>query len=88
MIILKYEIPIDEDRFTIQMPIDSYVLCVQVQRDRPVIWVLADQKNPQEARQFILRGTGMLFDYLSNTERYIGTFQTTKGYFVGHLFEL
>jgi hypothetical protein len=85
--ILKYEVKIT-DRFTITMPRDSFVLCVQVQKNIPQIWVMGDLNNPPIERQFALRETGQSFDYLSNVERYIGTFQLDGGAFVGHLFEI
>ena len=96
-IIYKYEIPI-MDEFTLDLPLDSEVLCVQVQRGKPYIWVSCDYHTAVLAcppigrnRTFFLRGTGLIFDYKSNTERYIGTFQFGKlnsiQRFVGHLFE-
>jgi hypothetical protein len=83
--ILKYEVKIT-DRFTITMPSGSEVLCVQVQRNIPQIWVMVDLNNTPAERQFALRGTGEPFDYLSNVERYIGTFQLSG--FVWHLFDI
>jgi len=85
--ILKYEVKIT-DRFKISMPSGSVVLCVQVQRNIPQIWVMGDLNDTPEERSFVIRGTGQSFDYLSNVERYVGTFQLDGGAFVGHLFEI
>ena len=85
--ILKYEIK-SEGQFTIVMPADSFVLTVQAQRNVPQIWVTGDpDKGIMVKRQFVVRMTGQYFD-LSNTERYIGTFQLDGGSYVGHLFEV
>jgi hypothetical protein len=90
-IIYKYEIPV-EDEFILDLPLDSEVLCVQVQKGKPYIWVSCDYHTVSACpplgrnRNFCLRGTGFVFEDKSNTERYIGTFQFDG--FVGHLFEL
>ena len=49
---------------------------------------MGDLNNGTEVRRFALRGTGQYFDYRSNVEKYIGTFQLNEGAFVGHLFEV
>lgn len=85
-IIYKYEIPLT-DEFTLDLPSHSEILCVQVQNDKPYIWVSCDHDtcHPCYRKRFYLRGTGFPFDYKSNTEKYIGTFQLN--WYVGHLFE-
>jgi hypothetical protein len=84
--IWKYQI-FAEDSTTLLMPVGAKVLDVQVQHGEPHLWAVVDPKESAlEHRIFRLIGTGHLFeDY--EALRYIGTFQTCEGRFVGHLFE-
>ena len=84
--IWKYEIPI-ADEFTLMLKKGGRILCVQVQRGIPCIWVIVDTEAEEEARCFMLRGTGHELAASSGTYYYIGTFQLGNGDFVGHLFE-
>jgi hypothetical protein len=85
MYIWKYEIPI-QDFFEIEMPKDSEVLCVQVQRGKPCIWVrVVDPNNLKVKKAFAIVGTGQAFN--DNEYFYVGSFQQDCGYLVWHLFE-
>jgi hypothetical protein len=97
MEILKFEIPL-VGNFTLELPPNSTVLSVQIQRNVPVIWVMGNYEQPWTTRKFTLRVTGMKYDsnftmspnprFENGLERYIGTFQLNDGNFVGHLFEI
>ena len=68
---------------SIQIPMDSQILTVQIQNDEPYIWVKVNPENDVETRTFEVVGTGHSFD--DTNMKYIGTFQ--DGPFVWHLFE-
>lgn len=82
--ILKYPI-IPTDLFEIEMPEYARILCVQVQKTRPMIWALVDESRPMELRRFYLRGTGHPFPEADHAE-YVGTFQMIEEGLVFHLF--
>jgi hypothetical protein len=85
MIIWKYEIPI-RDLFEIEMPETSAVLCVQMQKETPCIWV-GVYGNPDNLirKSFAIVGTGQFFN--DSEYLYIGTFQQYEGALIWHLFE-
>lgn len=88
--IWKFKISFEET-FTIEMPKDSEILCVQ--RDEktnvPCIWALVYPENEKENRFFELFGTGSFIrNDLSVVRKYVGTFQYQKGEFIGHVFEI
>lgn len=97
--IWKFKIEIN-DRFSIEMPKGSAILCVQVQdepkpwgqgilEENPCIWAVVDTEQPKEVRTFSVKGTGHPFhDFELSTLHYIGTFQLVSGSFIGHLFEV
>lgn len=85
MYIWKYGIPKIIDEFTIEMPSDAQVLCVQVQKGWPHIWVKTSGSGPLEKRTFAIIGTGNPFD--AEGFVYIGTWQEWEGVLVWHLFE-
>ena len=85
MYIWKYEVPI-QDFFEIEMPKDSEVLCVQMQRGKPCIWVrVVDPGSLPVKKSFAIVGTGNSFN--DNEYFYVGSFQQLDGYLVWHLFE-
>jgi len=85
--IWKFETPF-EGKFSIEMPKESEILCVQTDKktNMPCIWALVYPENEKEERVFELFGTGIGIN--SDIHRkYIGTYQYQKGDFVGHIFE-
>jgi len=71
----------------IDMPKDSTLLTVQVQKGIPCLWALVDTDKEAEGRFIGIIGTGNPVP--ENTLRYIGTFQALEGnWFVGHVFEM
>lgn len=87
--IWKFDLPFPvTDRFVIEMPHGSTILCVDMQMDEPRIWALVDPEAEMSHKQFELYGTGHPIDGLSFGQRkYIGTFQIVKLGLVFHLFE-
>ena len=82
--IWKYEFKVT-DSFSIDMPKDAEVLCVQVQGNRPVMWAVVDPKEPTEPRKFRVHGTG--HPILTDKINYIGTIQEAGGSLIWHVFE-
>lgn len=84
--IWKFEIPF-KDAFTVAMPADADVLCVQLQGGKPYIWAVVNPAVKQKLFQFQLVGTGHdLPDDNLDLWEYVGTFQHTGGALVWHLF--
>ena len=90
--IWKYPIEI-QDRQTIKMPRGAAILCCQVQKGVPCIWAFVDSAVKEMSERIIrIFGTGLPItrDRCEGWPwpfRYIGTFQTLNGDFVGHVFE-
>jgi hypothetical protein len=93
MNIYKYEIPLEHDDFTLEMPKNSKILSFQIQNNKPFIWAMVNEVVEKEERRFKLFGTGQSFeedDILAYN--FIGTAQMRKistmdnGYLVLHLF--
>lgn len=84
--IWKYELEVTDQQIH-AIPEGGVILCIQVQREHPCIWVLVNREHPQEERTFRICGTG---HEISENEdlSYIGSFQLYNGAFVGHLFEM
>ena len=88
MYIWKYDFAVLDD-FEIMMPMNSQVLCVQMQLGNPCMWVLTsgDTSNTEE-RHFVIFGTGHPIQ--EEGLFYIGTFQQSREWgnsLVWHLFE-
>ena len=73
------------DTITCQMPIGARVLCVDVQRGIPCLWVLVSPGEIDMIYSFELRGTGQPFK--GNEGRYVSSFMMRDGVLVFHLFE-
>jgi len=83
-IIYKYAVAI-EDEQKISMRRNATILSVQMQGNVPFLWVRCNPNVGEEARVFIIRGTGQTLPH--NVGRFIGTFQVQGGALVFHLFE-
>jgi hypothetical protein len=81
----KYELEVT-DLQAHSIPEGGTVLCVQVQRGRPCVWVLVDSENPAKERIFRTFGTGHKIPENEKLD-YIGSYQLYRGDFLGHLFE-
>lgn len=80
-----HKFPVAMDNFVLKLPTDAQVLCVQVQRDNPQLWVKLNSEQDAVDRRFIVVGTGHVVP--DGYDTYIGSFQLYGGSFVGHLFE-
>jgi hypothetical protein len=83
--IYKYPVQI-EDEQTIEIPLLSKVLTVQIQHGKPYIWVAVDTDSKVVPFKFKLYGTGHPITNDSNYSTYIGTFQLCSGDLVFHLY--
>lgn len=84
--IYKYEVEMVGQVFSINLPLESKILDVQVQGGTPYLWVLhEDVTQPKSKRHFRIVGTGHGIDPLKKIT-HIGTFQQPP--FVWHLFEV
>lgn len=84
--VFKYPIPL-EDHFELELPEVNRVLKVDVQLNRPMLWVLVDPTRKTEPSKFRLAGTGHEIadgDY----NEYIGSFQLSGGSLIFHLFRI
>jgi hypothetical protein len=87
MVIWKYEFEI-ADEFTLEFPEESEVLHVNMQHNKPCMWVLHHDINaPKQKRTFHIVGTGHHFDEEKGYMMYIGTFQMMGGMLIWHLWE-
>jgi len=88
MRIWKYEVPAD-DYFTLSLPVGAKPLAVQVQVDRPQMWVLFDETETIYVdREFRVAGTGHPIEESKESLHYIDTFQLYEGNLVFHVFEV
>ena len=74
------------DEQTINVPIGSTFLSVQVQRDVPCVWALVDDNAPSVPTTVRIYGTGHPIKFDVTGLEYIGTFQLSGGALVFHLF--
>lgn len=79
--ILKFEIPLIEDKFTLNLPARWRFLSFQVQDRKPMIWIGGDFDKEKVEVQFQIVGTG---DEMPENSDYLGTIQMPP--FVWHLF--
>lgn len=86
--IWKYDVPLDVDDFTLDVPEGSEILCLKTQNNIPHLWFLIDVANINklETRTFYIQETEYSFqDY--NKMKYVGTFMMRQDRLVWHLFE-
>ena len=87
LVIWKFPVAI-APRFSISMPTGAQILSIQVQRDRPQMWVLVNPKVRPEQRHFRVVGTGHEYPVeFFSSHRYLDTFQEQSGRLVLHVFE-
>ncbi len=82
--ILKYEIPMETQEFTLELPVAGHILSVQAQRNIPQMWVYGKVDSPSETVRFLLLTTGE--EVARSVDAFLGTFQLHEGRFVGHVF--
>lgn len=68
-------------------PVGSEILCIQTQKNIPVLWVLKPTEyDTCEVRHVVIYATGEEFEPKKN-QKYIGTFLMNDGSLVFHVFE-
>jgi hypothetical protein len=75
--------------FSLEMPAESKVLSVQMQRSEACLWALVETDSPMVMRHFYVIGTGHEFKPAGDVS-FVGTFQVTGALgtlMVFHLFE-
>lgn len=82
MTIWKYQLLMTDEQ-CVNLPRGAEILCAQIQRGAPCIWVKCDPKLPTSARRIFIYGTG--HEIGAAYKRYIGTVQC--GDLVFHVFE-
>jgi hypothetical protein len=82
-----WKFPLDiTDTQDVTMPMNTEILCIQIQNERPCIWAIVNPKSAfKELRTIITRGTGHPVSEM--TGKYIGTYQIDSGSLVFHVFE-
>lgn len=88
-IIIKW--PIERDpRQVLMLPVGAKILCIQVHRDRPCIWVIGEEPPYIEVERRVLvtlhTGARVLAEDVGHI-RYVGTYQLENGDAIGHVFE-
>ncbi|MBD2644534.1 GUN4 domain-containing protein, partial [Aphanizomenon sp. FACHB-1401] len=85
----KCELP-DSGEFDLDLPIDAQILAVQMQKDKPCLWMLIDSQKEKDdiykKRTFCWFRTGEPIGYTDLI--HIATLQSHSGNHVSHLFEL
>lgn len=74
------------NRYTTRMPAGAEILSVQMQDDRPQMWLLVDPKAEGEPRTFESFGTG--HPVKAQIVQYLGTLQVSDGALIFHVFEV
>ncbi len=84
--IYKYQIQTTDEQ-TIRMPKGSRVLCVQIQRKVPCIWVQVDPEATLVDTVIHVHGTGHPMPEVMNRQ-YVGSYQMNFGDLVFHVFHV
>ena len=88
--IWKYDLGVAMEQ-EIAMPEGSKILTVQMQKDRPRLWVAVNPALPKVMRRIFMLGTGYELPGLdklpSISLAYVGTFQVGGGDLVFHIFD-
>jgi len=90
--ILKYPLNIT-DKQTIKIPLQhgmslkDSVLKIDIQREYPFMWVMAEDENEPIECEIFTKGTGHTCDSIfTRVDTYLGSYQLQGGGFVGHVF--
>lgn len=85
MRIFKWTLAIKNEQ-TIELPLGSKILSVQMQGDSPRLWALVDEhQERKQSRRIAVYGTGHHLP--DDPGEYLGTFQVYGGELVFHAFE-
>ena len=83
--IFKYEIPLMQGPFDIELPQGAEILFIELQHGKPTLWCKFTPGERIEIRQFIGVATGE--DYNPKGLRYIGSLLYGDGVLIYHYFE-
>lgn len=83
-VIWKFQLHIME-RQQVFMPVPATPLCVQMQGERPCLWVEVDPNNPMGNVELTIVGTGQV---VPEGSRYVNTFLMNDGVLVFHVYEV
>ncbi len=83
--IWKYELTVEGIQ-DLYVPGGGKILCVQVQRERPCVWMLVNPDEDTKLHRIWIFGTGQP-DIDTSGLTYIGTFQLYDGGLVFHVFD-
>lgn len=72
----------------IEMPIDSEILTIQIQKETLCLWAVVNPEAEKETRRFQVIGTGHQIIVEGNIRNYIGTYQLYHGDLIFHVFEI
>lgn len=86
IVIHKYQLPNGPAVQTLQIPTGGRILKLEAQQNFPMMWVLVDTLQPNEARMFEVVQTGQQFS--PGSMDYIGTAQLNGGSYVLHFWEV
>lgn len=87
MTIWKYPLSVVNNQI-LSMPTGAKILCVQTQRETPVLYAEVDPQKPTTSRYIEIYGTGHRLKYYDTSPPvYIGTFQLRSGDLVFHVYE-
>ena len=81
-----WKFPVDFGKFTIKSPPICKYLDVQIQKDKPYLWVMVDINGDFEEYNFVVYGTGHSIPDAISIQKHIGTFQMGDGNLIWHLF--
>ena len=85
--IWKYKLEMVDSQ-TIEIPVGSDLLTIQIQNGEPFMWFLVDVLAERQKITFETWGTGRLIEYKKGENReYLGTYQLNNGELVFHVFE-
>lgn len=85
-VVWKYPVELVEE-FSLEMPSQAELLCVQTQHGLPFLWAEVNPETEKKTRRFRVFGTGHPIDTDEWVE-YVGTFQLDEGHLVFHLYEV
>ncbi len=87
MQVWKYQIP-ESFSFRLEMPAGAVPVHVDVQHGGVCIWAVVDPSASKESREFFVVGTGHDIPDGIDCDDHVGTFLTSGGALVFHIFQV
>lgn len=83
-----YKYPLNEDKLPqiIEVPEQYKVLCLQLQNNKPYMWLMVDKETPMRKVKISTHVTGYEWIEWVKTKEYVGTYQEYGGQLVWHVF--